>query len=303
MENSKEHIVFLCTLVGGIADFVALFMLKLENAIFLHSISFIILVLIIVYLFFKYKNRCHFLQFIEHLFGNSINKFTLLPKICMAIDSTNEHPKLHITEMTINHTYDFQNVNLSDITKESRITYPGNVEYHITAKNKLVPSEFACFLGDMYADPTFSLSQKHGCQSEYENVPTPARTDDIRVTSTVTRFSWQLDKRNISHGKTFPISFKLTHCGTTAANSDHTLVFYPKQYGKTIDKVTFKICFLCEKNVLKGAEFFRIWKDGNSYKHTPVSSVFISENMAEVSFEPCERGFEAYYFRIYFELA
>lgn len=303
MENKKEVIVFLCTLVGGIADLVALFMLKLENAILFHALSSIILLFIIAYLFLKYKNRCIFLQFIEHLFENNTNKFTLLPKICMAIDSSKEHPKLHITEMIIKHTYDFQNVNLSDITSESRITYPGSIEYHITAKNKLIPTEFSCYLGDMYADPTFTLSQKHGCQSVYENVPTPARTDDIRVASAITRFCWQLDKRNISHGKTLPISFKMTHSGSTTAKSDHTLVFYPKQYGKTIDKVTFKICFLCKKNVLKRADFFRIWRDGNSYKHTPVSSVVISDNIAEISFEPSDKGFEAYYFRLYFELA
>lgn len=309
MGKRKEDVIFLCTIIGGIADFIAILMLDSEVLVPIFLVSLLVLVSVIIHLFRKYNEccrkyneRCDFISFIAHLLENQTHKFTLLPKICMASDSSETQSNLHIESMTIVHTSDMRNIDFSMFTNDTPIAYQGNIEYIMNVHNKKIPSEFSCYLGNMYADPTFQIEQKHGCQSKYEVVPPPAYSDDIRVASAIQRFCWQLKPEYITKAKTLPICFKYTHSGMTTINSDNTLVFYPRQYGKTINSISFKINYLCDRKILKRVDLFRIWKDGAVYRHTPISGVTISHNSAEITTVPTAEKCEAYYLRVYLEV-
>lgn len=302
MEEKKESLIIACTLLGGVADIIAILAFCSEKVSTFIAIPIVILLAALSYLYTMYKNRCDFLHFIKHLTDNNINRFTLLPKICLALDSSKD-PKIdHIDNLIVEHIYNFESANNQVLTRDSTVTYPGTIEYNITAQRKKIPDDYSCYLGDIYSTPSFSFYQKHGCQTDYQSVPVPEKGDDNCIKSTVTHFCWQLDKRNITHDRTFPISFKMNLSGKTKAIDDQTLVIYPRQYGKVVDKVTFRITFKFNKDIIVRAEFFKIWKEGHNYKHTSVSGVDISNNTAKISFYPNKQGYEAYYFRIYYDL-
>lgn len=155
----------------------------------------------------------------------------------------------------------------------------------------------------MYAKNSFAeIFQKHGIQTKYEAVPPPRYTDETRTDSIVQRYSWQLKKQNFTKDISVPISFQLKCLETTKANSNDTIVIYPKQYAKKIEQINFEIDFLCDKEILKKVELFKIQKDGNKFKHIPVSIISVSNNTATTKIKLDSTKYEAYYFRVYWEL-
>lgn len=108
MRKQKEMALLICSIVGGIADFLAIAIaLKTWSVItFVFIITIILFLGSIVYLYIKYKERCEFISFIQYLFDNPIHNFNLLSKICLAIDKSKETNNLSVRDMSIKYTYD-----------------------------------------------------------------------------------------------------------------------------------------------------------------------------------------------------
>ena len=304
MEKQKEVALLICTLAGGIADIIAIIIAikSISPALPFLIIAFVILVCVVVYLYSKYKERCDFINFIQYLFNNNIRNFNLLPKICLALDKTEETNKLFLKKMTVEYTYDMRSVNTGILSHDTPICYSNTIECHLEAENRNIPKEYVIYRGNMKADDSVEIMQKHGSQAIYEAVSPPRYTDETRVDIVVQRYCWQLKRENITKGRSFPISFKFKYSEKSVANSNSTIVLYPKQYAKSIEVIDFKICFLCEKDILKRVELFKVWKDDKCFKHTPITGVTLSNNVASIVIEPDTLECEAYYFRLYWEL-
>ncbi len=304
MENHRETAVFCCALIGGIADIIAIFVsiTSGKSAIMFIIIAFLLLLGAIIYLWSKLKERLSFIEFIEHLFNNTTHNFTLLPKICLALDKSKEKSNLCARDLLIKYTCDMSNVKLNGLKEDSVISYDDIVEYSFTVENKKIPEEFVCYLGNMYADDPVEISQKHGSQETFEIVPPPRYTDETRVASVVQRYSWQIKKDCVTHGKELPITFRMKYDGSGKPKEWCTFIFYPKQYARRIDNVTFEVDYICSKKVLQRVELFKVCKDNKVYKHIPISGVIMSENNAQISVHPDATQNEAYYLRVYWDL-
>lgn len=305
MKKQKEMALLICSIVGGIADFLAIAIVLKTWSItsFVFIITIILFLGTIVYLFIKYKERCDFLSFIQYLFDNPTHNFNLLPKICLSLDKSKETNNLSVRDMSIKYTYDMRKIDLGLIEENTQIQYLDTIEYCFQAENKKLPEEFVCYLGNMYARNSFAeIYQKHGIQTKYEAVPPPRYTDETRPDSIVQRYSWQLKKENFTKDISVPISFQLKCLETTKANSNDTIIIYPKQYAKKVEYINFEINFLCDKEILKKVELFKIQKVENKFKHIPVSIISVLNNTATTRIKLDSTKYEAYYFRVYWEL-
>lgn len=301
----KENALFIFALIGCVADIVAMIFAFINTNITIGIFTCIIILFVILFAFLyrRYVERCNFIKFIEYLFDNSTHNFNLLPKICLALDKYKEKNNLKVRELAVKYTYDMSKINLSSISKNSVIKYTDIIEYSFLFKNENIPNEFVCYLGNMYTDNDMpEISQKHGIQEIYEAVPPPRYTDETYVSSIIQRYCWQLKKENITNSKQFPLSFKLKCQETTRENSSDTIIFYPKQYAKKIEKIKFDILFVCDKQILNKVQLFKVWKDGKEFKHTPISETSPINNTFSVAIESDSSKYEAYYFRVYWKI-
>ena len=119
MRKQKEMALLICSIVGGIADFLAIAIaFKTWSITYLVLVITIILFLVtIVYIFIKYRERCDFLGFIQYLFDNPTHNFNLLPKICLSLDKSKETNNLSVRDMSIKYTYDMRKIDLDSIEK------------------------------------------------------------------------------------------------------------------------------------------------------------------------------------------
>ncbi len=305
MEKKKELALLFCAIIGAIADVVAV-IIALVNwnvSLIIFSTTLIVLLFTIIYIYMRYKERCDFLHFVQHLFDNHIHNFNLLPKICLALDKSKEINNICVRELQIEYTYDMSNVETETLASTDKIYYTDTIEYQLNVENTNLPEEYICLLGNMYAkDDTVHIVQKHGAQKDYETVPAPRYTDDTKTDSIVQRYCWQLKKENINRSNTIPICFRLKYNETAKANSNDTIIIYPYQYARSIETIDFQLNFLCEKQILKRVELFKIRKSGKEFKHMPDSSIIKSGNSASVKIQLDSSKYEAYYFRVYWEL-
>ena len=213
MDRERDITVFGCTLIGCVADIVAILVAVISgrSSVLFFAIALLLLIGGIACLWIKLKERINFINFVEHLFNNTTHNFTMLPKACLARDKSREKSKLSVRDLCITYTCDLSKVNIEKLKEDTNIIYGDAVEYTFIVENKNLPEEFACYLGNMYADDPFEITQKHGNQQEYEFVPQPHCHDENRVASAVQRYSWQIQKENITHGKTLPISFRMKY--------------------------------------------------------------------------------------------
>lgn len=300
----KEKILFLCALIGCFADAIAILMSinKFTIAVPLLIFALVLLLIVIVQLYNKYIDRRDFLDFIEHLFQNNTHNFNLLPKICLALDKSKEINQLHVREMTVKYTYDMSKIDFSILSPETFVGYTDTIEYTLNVENKKLPTEFICYRGNMYADDYIDIKQKHGSQVEYEKVPVPRYTDETKTSSIVQRYCWQLKNEYITRSRLLPISIKIKYHEKARANSNDTIILYPKQYAQKIEKINFEINFNCEKNIIERIELFKIWKDNKILKNTPITGINMLNNKATISLHPDSTKYEAYYFRVYWKL-
>lgn len=310
MENKRENIVFGCTIVGGIADIIGIIIAAISGnaSVLLFAIALLLLIGAVAYLYTDLKERKEFIDFVECLVGNErYGGFTLLPKICLAFDQSGEKRTLCAKELSINCTFDMSNVQLAGLKEDSEIAYDDTVEYIFKMENKNVPEEFACYLGNMYADRNFvELSQKHGTQEQYECVPPlPYSVDDAQENLAIRRYSWKLNRECITHGTELPISFRIKQGSAGKAKSESRIIFYPKQYAKRIDKVEVNIRFICNCAALKKLELFKVGRDARGYKHVPFAQINVKSGESEINgikIYPDAAKNEVYYLKVYWDL-
>lgn len=305
MKKQTDYNLLFCTIVGCVADLIAIYISikSLSSVTPILIIVFVGLIFLIVQLYNKYRERRDFISFIQYLFDNNFHNFNLLPKICLALDKSGETNDLAVENMTIKYTYDMRNINVDTISQDDIINYYDTIEYDLRVRNKNIPKEFVCYRGNMKSyDDCIEIFQKHGNQIDYERVPCPRHTDETKNNVDIQKYSWQIKDENITKGKIFTHNFKFRYLEKATANSNDTIVFYPKQYAKEIETVEFQIEFLCDRNILKKVELFKVWKDGKQFKHTPVAGIDLRDNVAASKIQPDTSKHEAYYFRLYWEL-
>lgn len=300
--NALNLSVQIFSLIASFLQIAAAIVIKNRGLIVFTCFVFAVFIFAFARVNSRYEERVEFIEFIEYLFDNSTHKFTLLPKICLALDKERENSSLTVREMNVKYTYDMSEVTLvpSDVNK--KIEYLDKIEYSLNAERKNLPKEFCCYLGNMYSiDTNAKISQKHGTQTEYEVVPTPRYRDETYTDSIVQRYSWELRNENIKNESTIPISFLLEYKEKARAQSNDTIIIYPRQYAKEIEKIKFEIKFLGNAIALKKVELYKIHKDGKKFKQTPISVAPIKESTVEFEIKPESKKYEAYYFRVFWE--
>lgn len=300
--NALNLSVQIFSLIASFLQIAAAIVIKNRGLIVFTCFVFVVFIFAFARVNSRYKERVEFIEFIEYLFDNSTHKFTLLPKICLALDKERENSSLNVREMNVKYTYDMSEVNLVPGDVNKKIEYLDKIEYSLNVERKKLPKEFCCYLGNMYSiDTNAKISQKHGTQKKYEVVPTPRYRDETYTDSIVQRYSWELRKENITNESTIPISFLLEYKEKARAQSNDTIIIYPRQYAKKIEKIKFEINFLGNAIALKKVELYKIHKDGKKFKQTPISVAPIKESTVEFEIKPESKKYEAYYFRVFWE--
>lgn len=300
--NALNLFVQIISLIANFLQIAGAIVIKNPGLIVFSCFVFTMFIFAVARVNSRYKERVEFIEFIEYLFDNNTHKFTLLPKICLALDKERENSSLDVREMNVKYTYDMSEVNLVPGDVNKKIEYLDKIEYTLNVVRKKLPKEFCCYLGNMYSiDTNAKISQKHGTQTEYEVVPTPRYRDETYTDSIVQRYSWELRKENITNESTIPISFLLEYKEKARAQSNDTIIIYPRQYAKEIEKIKFEIKFLGNAIALKKVELYKIHKDGKKFKQTPISVAPIKESTVEFEIKPESKKYEAYYFRVFWE--
>lgn len=302
MDKKTQVIPLVCSIVGCVADAIAILVgLKSWNVAVLIFIStFILLVGTINFLYDAYRNRCNFINFVEYLFEQNFN---LLPKICLALDKSKETNNLHVRELQIKYTYNMQKIDLESLNKDTPIEYTDTIEYKLQVENVNLPKEYVFYSGNMYAkNSDLELEQKHGVQACYDKVPNPRYMAETRSDSLVQRYCWQLKEENITRRGAPTIEFRLNCIEKTRANSRDTIIIYPQQLAKRVEKIVLNIDFMCNKNILKKIELYKIRMDGKGFKNIPISTLAIKNNAASVEIQVDSAKYEAYYAKVYWEL-
>lgn len=310
MENKRENIVLGCTLVGAIADIIGILISAISgnSSVMFFVIALLLLIGAVIYLYVELKERKDFIDFVECLVGNAhYGGFSLLPKICLAFDKSGEKRTLCAKEMSINCTFDMSKVPRVGLKEDSEIAYDDTVEYIFKMENKNVPEEFACYLGNMYADRnSVELSQKHGAQEQYERVPPlPYSADDAQENLAIRRYSWKLNKECITYSAELPISFQIKHASVGKAKSESRIIFYPKQYARRIDEVIVNIRFICDCAALRKVELFKVGKDDWGYKHIHIAQREAKREENEIKgikIYPDVTKNEVYYLKVHWDL-
>ena len=300
MKIDKEKLLFVCSIVGGVADLIAIIAVlsSWSFAYILLLLSFALTFIALVSYIIRYKKK-----FIEYLFNNPTHNFNLLPKICLAIDQSTDINDLIVRDMAVSYVCDMSSIDLSSITPTSRIKYNDYIEYSFDVENKKLPKQFFCYLGNLYSDTFFGkISQKHGIQSEYELIPTPRYTDETVTRSNVQKYVWQLKPDNFQCTPTVPINFKIDYAETSKANSNDTIILYPRQFAKKVERITFNFSFICSKRILKRVQVFRISQNNRKFSHIPIAELKINNNSAQTTIIPDSSKYEVYYFRIYWDM-
>ena len=306
MEDEKENIFFAFAVIGCIADSIGIifsFINENTSVAFL-GMAIVFLILLSAFLLRKYIERCNFLRFIKYLFYNEENKFNILPKICLELDNRKKWNNLVVKKLNIKYIYDMSNIkNLNNL----KINYINIIEYNFICENNKIPNEFVCYYGNMHANnPLFKISQKHGIQNNYEAVPSPRyvdEKDEAYISSAIQKYRLHFKKENITKGKVFPFSFKLECKDKADRKAAGIIVFYPKQYAKTIEEVNFDILFKGKsKNILKKVQLFKICKEGNNFKTIPIYEFRPQNNEFSYKIEPDSSKYEVYYFQVYWEI-
>lgn len=303
MKDHKKWVLF-TGILGGVADALAITAVIWSwniDVVFVLIACFIPIVAIF-YVYGRYKERCNLINYVEYLLFSTSRGFNLLPQICLALDKTKEYNPLIVRDMKIEYICDLSDVDTAKVKADTLIDYRDIVEYTLTAENNDLPKEFVCYSVNAYAKDMVLLEQKHGIQTDYKRVPPSQPNEKISESATVQRHCWQLNRSCIADGTTVPISFRRTYTEKLPANSKSTTILYPIQYAKKIENISFQIRYKSHKTVLNQVNAYKIWKDGETFKQTPVPDVRIRGNKATIDIKPECTKYEAYYLEIWHKL-
>lgn len=210
---------------------------------------------------------------------------------------------MDIDSLSIKYIFDFSNIDLTHVSSDSNIEYMSKIEYIINAKNENIPERFVVYRGNMYSvDSRTELLQKHGSQKDYLPVQPPKSNGENMVSTAVQRYSWVIEKKNITASNDFPISFLFKYKENVKANDNDYIVFYPIQFAKRIGSLTFDIEFVCEKVILQNVWLYKLGEE-KGFIHEAISGVRIEKNHASITIEPSCSKVDAYYLKAYWKLA
>lgn len=248
--------------------------------------------------------RKDFIEFIEYLFKYD---FTILPKICLALDRTREFNQVNIRKLTAIYEYDMTQIDLAEeeITASSDIKFDGRITFCTETVNRDLPKEYVRYMGNMYAEKLPPVYQRHGNQVKFEAVSYNEEEDKTEIGAGIRRYSWDLVQEDIGHEDTVDIDYFWDCKESGKARGGSTLILYPKHHGKKIEKIEIKVIFKSDRIVLKKFDLHRIRRSGKAqrYNNTPMKCLNNCGNEVSYSFVPDENGYEVYYVKLEWDLA
>lgn len=275
MEEKLGKIESIGSIILMIINILTSLIAVIQNYVWLLAISIVFLIAITIYWYTKYKKRNDFVNFIEFLHFNSVHKFNLLPKICLKMDCLNRYNKLDLSEMKVTYTYDMREVKTEELEEGQPIEYKTKIKYYLKAKNKKLPSEFFYYSGNVYGGEIDSLYQKQEKEKEdgkeelegeeggYKLVPHQEKNNGGRLN--VEYRSWKLEKdKKPKEWSVYPIIF-YTKYNEKNRNFKDTVILYPKQYAKNIDKLIIKFDFLGDKVKIKNIDGYEVKKNNKEF--------------------------------------
>ena len=130
MDREREITVFGCTLIGCVADIIAILVAVISgrSSVLFFVVALVMLIGVIVYLWMKLNERINSIDFVEHLFNNTTHNFTLLPKACLAMDKSKEKSDLCARDLCIKYSCDLSAVDPKGLNEDTDISYGDVVE-------------------------------------------------------------------------------------------------------------------------------------------------------------------------------
>lgn len=270
--------------------------------------SFLGLVLILaailttgLYFVRKEKQQREFRNFTSYLFNNA---FDILPKICIALDSSGRTNKLNVSELDITYTYDLRGYEKRQLAATDQIEFPCTMEYVLKAENKKIPAQFYHYRGNMNAVGEMTLEQRHGSQAEYTAVsPKDKPVESLQKNSAVQEFCWLLRKENNDGLNPYVIRFRCGYMQTSTASYHDSIIFYPLQYAEKIGTVNYTFRFLGKPHMIRRVQLYKIFSDGGNISFTPVTELTPQGNSCELRIGPDCVKCEAYQIRLEYSAA
>lgn len=128
-----------------------------------------------------------FIKFIQYLFDKDFN---VLPKICLAVDKAKEQIGFKVKSLNIKYNYIMPKIDYKEVNENTYVSYTGIIEYNFKFENKMIPKEFVCYLENVKVTEALQVSQKHGCQMDFENIPFVNVQGEDNPESIINRYSW-----------------------------------------------------------------------------------------------------------------
>ncbi len=271
MKKYEKELLLVCGCIGAVLDIVGIVTaFKSSTGVIISVIGILIFICAFLLLLKKYRENCESLQFVEYLYNNKMN---VLPKIYLKMNRDKNRNRFNIRNMTVQYTFPakyFESVTSDGVP----VKYRSVAEYGFEIENGRIPEEFSCYLSNACtADGTTELLQKHGRQEAWEKVSILEMADTSTPHCIVQRYHWRLEKEHIAGLKTFPLHFSFQYDGVIHFNmtpSDckpQTLIFYPWQFGDSIENLHISFHFPEDKIKIRNVDVFKICKSNNTYTH------------------------------------
>lgn len=316
---TKERFMIFCTGVAMVNNLLAIYSTitsksSLSVAILLICILLSCMLAVITYQYINTRNHRkineNFIDFIGYLFDNPEHRFNLLPKVCLMLYRTDDYNKLNIKVFDVSFEYDFEKINRHGLCPNSIIEYKDTMEYSMSVKNESIPEEYILYHGNTSAKkssnyrPSAKISQKHGCMTNYIGVPKPEEKENTSFATR--RYSWKIEKENITQADSFPLAFKIVYDETAKADASDTLVFYPIQYAKSIEQLRFHVKFNHSDAILVSANCYQIKNTSKGFRQVPIecySAEDINKNVVSFSVKPECSLCEVFYITVKWKLS
>ena len=260
----------------------------------------------------EYAKLKDFVKFIEYMF---FKDFTILPKICLAVDSTRRYNPIEIRKLTVTYIYDFSKWDNKDPSdKEIDFEYDSQVKFEMQVNNCDLPGEYIRYAGNMYANELVPVYQKYGNSSVYTKVAAKKYRDSTEIKANIAQYSWDLSRRNIGGGPTFDMKYywkyrekwdykaNKAYKETGKAEGKGILIHYPIHYGKSIEEFEIKVVFEGKRVRVTDIVVERIGKKGKAqeYGTTQITGdkKWIADNQISFSFTPKVDKCEAIYAKV-----
>lgn len=311
MDKSKEKIILIyyivCSVVGALTILGYLFgILTNVMHIFILALSFALFLSlgVIIHIRKKYNERSKLMSFVYYLFDNPVNRFSILPRVILALAENNEFNNVHMRTLSITHVTNLSNIDVTGLAEKDTITYSNTYKYKLTIDNKKIPKKYVHYRGNLRTNKILDVKHKYGIQKKYK---TSEPVTIFRKNSTslgVQRYIIDLNKSNITSNEPLNVFFKLKYQDKDpVVNARSDLVIYPKQYANHVEKIKYKIKFICSKKILEKVVVSKIWEDSGVFEHLSAEYANVAnKNELKINIPVDNVKYEAYHFRAYWSL-